>query len=93
MLGVCRSPASEAICAHWNNGTAHSPTTEHHIMKLYFSPGACSLSPHIVSREAGINVDLEQVDLREKKTKNGNDFLSVIPRDRCQCWNWTMGTN
>jgi glutathione S-transferase len=49
-------------------------------MKLYFSPGACSLSPHIVSREAGINVDLEQVDLREKKTKNGNDFLSVNPK-------------
>jgi glutathione S-transferase len=49
-------------------------------MKLYFSPGACSLSPHIVSREAGINVDLEQVDLREKKTKNGKDFLSVNPK-------------
>ena len=36
-------------------------------MKLYFSPGACSLSPHIVLREAGA-FDLEQVDLREKKT-------------------------
>lgn len=46
-------------------------------MKLYFSPGACSLSPHIVSREAGINVDLEQVDNREKKTKSGKDFWSV----------------
>jgi len=30
-------------------------------MKLYYSPGACSLSPHIVLREAGIRADLEQV--------------------------------
>ena len=32
-------------------------------MKLYYSPGACSLSPHIVAREAGIPVELEKVDL------------------------------
>ena len=38
-------------------------------MKLYYAPGACSLSPHIVLREAGVKFDLEQVDLREKKTK------------------------
>jgi glutathione S-transferase len=30
-------------------------------MKLYYAPGACSLSPHIVAREAGIGLDLEQV--------------------------------
>jgi glutathione S-transferase len=46
-------------------------------MKLYFSPGACSLSPHIVLREAGITADLEQVDLKTKKTKNGADFAAV----------------
>jgi glutathione S-transferase len=40
-------------------------------MKLYFAPAACSLSPHIVLREAGAKFDLEQVDLREKKTKKG----------------------
>jgi hypothetical protein len=34
------------------------------VMKLYFAPGACSLSPHIVLREAGAKFDLEQVDLR-----------------------------
>ena len=38
-------------------------------MKLYFAPGACSLSPHIVLREAGAKFDLEQVDLREKKRR------------------------
>ena len=50
------------------------------IVKLYYSPGACSLSPHIVSREAGINLDLEQVDNREKKTKSGKDFWSINPK-------------
>ncbi len=49
-------------------------------MKLYYAPGACSLSPHIVSREAGIGLELEQVDIREKKTRSGNDFLSINPK-------------
>ena len=49
-------------------------------MKLYFSPGACSLSPHIVLREAGAKFDLEQVDLREKKTKKGHDYWQINPK-------------
>jgi glutathione S-transferase len=49
-------------------------------MKLYFSPGACSLSPHIVLREAGLSFDLEQVDIRAKKTKSGGDYLQVNPK-------------
>jgi glutathione S-transferase len=49
-------------------------------MKLYFSPGACSLSPHIVLREAGLPFDLEQVDVRAKKTKAGGDFLQINPK-------------
>ena len=49
-------------------------------MKLYYSPGACSLSPHIVLREAGLKFDLEQVDLRTKKTKAGADFTKVNPK-------------
>ena len=49
-------------------------------MKLYFSPGACSLSPHIVLREAGAKFDLEQVDLREKKTKKGEDYWQINPK-------------
>lgn len=46
-------------------------------MKLYFSPGACSLASHIALREAGITFDLEKVDLRAKKTASGADFLTI----------------
>jgi len=46
-------------------------------MKLYYSPGACSLSPHIVLREAGMTFDLEQVDLKTRRTKGGADFTAV----------------
>jgi glutathione S-transferase len=48
-------------------------------MKLYFMPGACSLAPHIAFREAGIAFDLEQVG-RDKKTKSGDDYLSINPK-------------
>ncbi|MBV8209165.1 MAG: glutathione transferase GstA [Burkholderiaceae bacterium] len=46
-------------------------------MKLYYSPGACSLSPHIVMREAGIPVQLVKVDLQAKKTEDGADFKPI----------------
>ena len=46
-------------------------------MKLYFSPGSCSLSPHIVLREAGYKFDLEQVNNQEKKTKSGVDYWTI----------------
>ncbi len=46
-------------------------------MKLYFSPGACSLSPHIVLLEAGLPFTLEQVDLRTKVTASGADFRAI----------------
>ena len=46
-------------------------------MKLYFAPGACSLSPHIVLCEAGYKFDLEQVDNKEKKTKSGMDLWGI----------------
>jgi glutathione S-transferase len=49
-------------------------------MKLYYSPGACSLSPHIVLREADLPFELEQVDVRAKKLKTGEDFLSINPK-------------
>ena len=49
-------------------------------MKLYYAPGACSLSPHIALLEAGIPYDLVKVDLRAKKLENGDDFLQVNPK-------------
>jgi glutathione S-transferase len=46
-------------------------------MKLYYSAGGCSLSPHIVMREAGIPVQLVKVDLQSKKTEDGTDFKTI----------------
>jgi glutathione S-transferase len=46
-------------------------------MKLYYTPGACSLSPHIVLSEAGYVFDLEKVDLKTKQTENGKDFNAI----------------
>lgn len=49
-------------------------------MKLYYSPGACSLAPHIVAREAGINLDLAKVDLANHKLDDGSNYYDVNPR-------------
>lgn len=49
-------------------------------MKLYFAPGACSLSPHVALRESGLPFSLERVDLRAKKTETGADYLTVSPK-------------
>src|SRR5271170_901242 len=49
-------------------------------MKLYYSPGACSLSPHIALQESGLKFDIEKVDLRIKKTASGADFLAINPK-------------
>lgn len=49
-------------------------------MKLYFSPGACSLSPHITALEAGLNVTLIKVDTKTKKLEDGSDFLKINPK-------------
>ena len=46
-------------------------------MKLYYSPGACSLSPHIVAREAGVPVELVKVDLRARKLGDGADYTRI----------------
>ncbi|CAN5519332.1 glutathione transferase GstA [soil metagenome] len=46
-------------------------------MKLYFSPGACSLSPHIVLREAGLTFDVVAVDLAQHKLPDGSDYYAI----------------
>jgi glutathione S-transferase len=49
-------------------------------MKLYYAPGACSLSPHIVAREAGIDLELVKVDLKIHSLKSENDYYKVNPK-------------
>ena len=49
-------------------------------MKLYYSPGACSLADHIALHEAGMPFDHEKVDLKTKQTASGADFLAVNPK-------------
>lgn len=49
-------------------------------MKLYYSPGACSLADHIALHEAGLAFDHEKVDLKAKRTESGADFLAVNPK-------------
>lgn len=51
-------------------------------MKLYYWPGACSLSPHIVSREAGIDLQLAQLDRAERKAADGTVLSSVNPKNQ-----------
>lgn len=49
-------------------------------MKLYYSPGACSLAPNILMHEAGIAFELERVDNKAKTTKSGENFWDVNPK-------------
>lgn len=48
-------------------------------MKLYYSKGACSLSPHITACEAELPIELIEVDLQNRRTKTGEDFLLINP--------------
>ena len=49
-------------------------------MKLYYDVSACSLSPHIVLREAGLEFELEWVDLKSLTTASGADFSRINPK-------------
>jgi glutathione S-transferase len=49
-------------------------------MKLYYAPGACSLSPHIVARELGIPVELRKVNTKDKTIEGGGDYWKVNGR-------------
>ena len=49
-------------------------------MKLYYSPGACSLAAHIVAREADVPLALAKVDLKEHKVEGGSNYYDVNPK-------------
>lgn len=49
-------------------------------MKLYYTPGSCSLAPHIISHEIGAPLALVKVDLKTKTTEAGEDFMKINPR-------------
>jgi glutathione S-transferase len=49
-------------------------------MKLFFAPGACSLSPHIALREAGIDFELERVDSKTGRTASGAVYKEINPK-------------
>jgi glutathione S-transferase len=49
-------------------------------MRLYFAPGACSLSPHIVSRELGLPIELKKVSTKDKTMEGGGDYRAINPK-------------
>ncbi len=49
-------------------------------MKLYFSPGTCSLSPHIALREADLAVDLVRVNIKTHQLSDGSDYYAINPK-------------
>jgi glutathione S-transferase len=49
-------------------------------MKLYYSLGACSLSPHIVLAESGLPFELDKVDFSSMRSERGADFSKVNPK-------------
>lgn len=61
-------------------------------MKLYYAPGACSLSPHIALREAGLPFTLERVDLRRHRTAADGDYLAINPKGYVPALQFDDGT-
>jgi glutathione S-transferase len=61
-------------------------------MKLYYSPGACSLSPHIILRELGSDFELARVDLATKKVDDGRDFKEVTAKGQVPALELDDGT-
>src|SRR5688572_979481 len=62
------------LCAAAIIKSRHPHLTERIFMKLYYTPGACSLAVHIACREAGLAPQLVRVDLAKRRTENGDDF-------------------
>lgn len=61
-------------------------------MKLYYSPAACSLSPHIALCEAGLPHTIDKVDLKTKKTSTDADYLRVNPKGYVPALQFDDGT-
>lgn len=61
---------------HTSGHSPHDETT----MKLYYTPGTCSLAAHILLRELGIRFELDRVDHSTKRTEQGEDFLQINPK-------------
>lgn len=61
-------------------------------MKLFYKPGACSLSPHIALREAGVDFSLAKVDLTTKRLENGEDFFAINPKGQVPALQLDDGT-
>src|SRR5690349_18082924 len=51
-------------------------------MKLFYSPAACSLSPHIVLRESGLPFELVRIDMVARKTADGADYTKINPKSQ-----------
>src|SRR6185369_6292866 len=47
---------------------------------LYYTPGTCAVSPHIALREAGVSFELSRIDLKNKKTADGSNWLAINPK-------------
>ena len=60
-------------------------------MKLYYAPAACSLSPHIVLREAGLPFELVRVSTKSHKTADGGDFYAINPKGYVPVLEWDDG--
>src|SRR6185436_355031 len=59
------------------DGRRQEPKPRRMSMKLYYSPGACSLASHIALLEGGLDFELERVDLKSKLTETGADFNTI----------------
>ncbi|WP_271460174.1 glutathione transferase GstA [Pantoea leporis] len=61
-------------------------------MKLYCKPGACSLSPHIVALECGLDFTQVNVDLQKKVTEQGEDYWQINPKGQVPALQFDNGS-